>query len=105
MEQAENGQYNIKIHFVFSPQKQNATLKCQSAVSSKAKMTSSGGLDICQVKDLPLITPLETKQVNSKLIAACQTLTISRDSYGYLEHPVIKLLDKRIKLFFLSLHI
>ena len=77
----------------------------QSAVSSKAKMTSLGGLDtgewqVFSVKDLPLITPLEPQQVNSKLIAACQTLTISRDSYGYLEHPVIKLLDKRNKLFF-----
>ena len=68
-------------------------------------MTSLGGLDtgerqVFPVKDLPLITPLEAKQVNSKLIAACQTLTISRDSHGYSEHPVIKLLDKRIKLFF-----
>ena len=52
------------------------------------------------IKDLSLITPLEAKQVNSKLIAACQTLTISRDSHGYSEHPVIKLLDKTIKLFF-----
>ena len=49
-------------------------------VSSKAKMTSSGGLDIRQVKDLPLITPLKTKQVNSKLIAA-------RDFPLYLSHP------------------
>jgi len=72
----------------------------QSAVSSKAMMASLGGLDTGEwqdflVKDLPLITPLEPKQVNSKLIAACQTLTISRDSYGYLEHPVITLLDKK----------
>ena len=72
----------------------------QSAVSSRAKMTSLGGLDIGEwqvrpVKDFPLITPLETQQVNSKLIAACQTWTISRDSYCYLEHPVIKLLDKK----------
>ena len=42
----------------------------QSAVSSKAKMTSLGGLDtgerqIFSLKDLPLITPLEPQQVNS----------------------------------------
>ena len=71
----------------------------QSAVSSKAKMRSLGGLtgewQFLPVKDLPLITPLEPQQVNSKLIAACQNLTISRDSNGYLEHPVIKLLDKK----------
>ena len=71
----------------------------QSAISSKAKMRSLGGLtgewQVLPVKDLPLITPLEPQQVNSKLIAACQNLTISRDSNGYLEHPVIKLLDKK----------
>ena len=44
------------------------------------------------VKGLPLITPLETWQVNSKLIKLqLARVNLSRDSYGYLEHPVIKL--------------
>ena len=59
-------------------------------------MTSLGGLDTGEaylpVKDLPMITPLETWQVNSKLIKLqLARITIGRDSYGYLEHPVIKL--------------
>ena len=69
----------------------------QCAVSSeRAKMGRLTGLDTGEahlpVKDLPLITPLETWQVNSKLIKLqLAKLTISRDSYGYLEHPVVKL--------------
>ena len=66
------------------------------AVSSETKMGRLTGLDTGEahlpVKDLSLITPLETWQVNSKLIKLqLAKLTISRDSYGYLEHPVIKL--------------
>ena len=69
----------------------------QCAVSSeRAKMGRLTGLDTGEahlpVKDLPLITPLETCQVNSKLIKLqLARVTISSDSYGYLEHPVIKL--------------
>ena len=68
----------------------------QCAVSSQAKMGRLTGLDTGEahlpVKDLPLITPLEKWQVNSKLIKLqLAKLTISRDSYGYVEHPVIKL--------------
>ena len=48
------------------------------------------------VKDLPLITPLETWQVNSKLIKLqLAKLTFSRDSYGYLEHPSDQIVDKK----------
>ena len=69
----------------------------QCAVSSeRAKMGRLTGLDTGEahlpVKDLPLITQLETWQVNSKLIKLqLARVTTSRDSYGYLEHPVIKL--------------
>ena len=69
----------------------------QCAVSSeRAKMGRLTGLDTGEahlpVKDLPLITPLETCQVNSKLIKLqLARVTISSDSYGYLEQPVIKL--------------
>ena len=68
----------------------------QCAVSSETKMGRLTGLDTGEahlpVKDLPLITQLETWQVNSKLIKLqLARVTISRDSYGYLEHPVTKL--------------
>ena len=66
------------------------------AVSSEAKMGRLTGLDTGEahlpVKDLPMITPLEAWQVHSKLIKLqLARITIGRNSYGYLEHPVIKL--------------
>ena len=75
----------------------------QCAVSSEAKIGCLTGLDTGEahlpVKDLPLITPLETWQVNYKIIKIqLARLTISRDSYSYLEHLVVKLKTKRIKL-------
>ena len=68
----------------------------QCAVSSETKMGRLTGLDTGEahlpVKDLPLITQLETWQVNSKPIKLqLARVTISRDSYGYLGHPVTKL--------------
>ena len=68
----------------------------QCAVSSETKMGRLTGLDTGEtnlpVKDLPLITQLETWQVNSKLIKLqLARVTTSRDSYGYLGHPVTKL--------------
>ena len=66
----------------------------QCAVSSRAKMgrftgLGTGAADL-PVKDLPMITPLETWQVNSKLIKV-QLARITISSYGDLAHPVIKL--------------
>ena len=72
----------------------------QCAVSSQAKMGRLTGLDTGEahlpVKDLPLITPLEKWQVNSKLIKLqLAKLTISRDSYGYFKASSDQIVDKK----------
>ena len=66
----------------------------QCAVSSEAKVGRLTGLDTGEadlpIKDLPMITPLETWKVNSRLIKL-QLARITISSYGDLAHPVIKL--------------